>query len=740
MLLQNLLTVIYFACGIFLFLLAWLIVRENPRQTINRILSVLLFFAAIATVLTAFGFLIEESTSINLDRTTLNIAFIAWQLFFPQLFLFALVFPSQSKILKSHPRLYIPLYLPPVIHMLLLSVFDSSAGIVGLIDTKNLLPALGIIFEPVRLVIGFFLYALSLLREYHSEYFGFVNLLYIGAALMIMHISYARITSPRLRSQIRLVLWGVRVSTGLYAISFLLPEILRIEMVWWHPHVLTVIGLILGIIAITWAIIRHQFLEIQYIIRRGFIVSATSGLLAGGYLLFYGQVNRLARLVFNDNASLVQALLLIFTVIAFQPVLNLVEWAVDRLFGKGLGDSQAALRQLSHEVLTLLDPVQLRERIVNGLSESMLLEVVYLLLPSRNDDFEAPAATETGKAYSLPRHSDAVSILYEERRPVYVSELFLQKKDDELFRETLRQRVHLLVPLCHRGRLLGVLAIGRKITHTSFSYEEMNLLSLLADQVAITLENIQLAVEKLEKERYEKEVAVAREIQQLLLPQCLPESAAFEVAALNIPSREIGGDFYDFVEISDNLTGLAIGDVSGKGIPGAILMSNLQAVFRANAMQNTAPQTVVSKVNDHLASSISPEKFVTFFYGIFDTRKQIFAFTNAGHNFPLLYRKQSVEMVPGADLIVGVRPHSEYRQQKLKVRTGDVLLLYTDGITEALDDAESLYGEKRLSEFLQQNGHLPANEIIQKLHTDLINYTGQTQFSDDLTIVLFRVK
>lgn len=740
MLLQNLLAVIYFACGIFLFLLAWLIVRENPRQTINRILSVLLIFAAIAPVLTAFGFLIESGSSIDLDPNTLNIIFIVWELFFPQLFLFALVFPTQSKILKSHPRLYIPLYLPPAFHMLLLSLFESSAGITGLVDTENLLPALGIVFEPVRLVIGFFLYVISLLREYHSEYFGVINLLYIGAALMIMHMSYARISNPRLRSQVRLVLWGIRVSTGLYAISFLLPDILQIEVVWWQPHVLTAIGLILGIFAITWSIIRHQFLEMQYIIRRGFIVSATSGLLAGGYLLFYGHVNRIARLVFSENALFVQALLLIFTVIAFQPVLNLVEWAVDRFFGKGLSDSQNALRKLSREVLTLLEPAQLRERVVNGLSESMLLEVVYLLLPAKNGDYETPAPNGALNAYVLPRECDAVKVLYAERRPMYVNELFVHHKNDELLASTLRLRVHLLVPMCHRDKLMGVLAIGRKITHTSFSYEEMNLLSLLSDQVAITLENVQLSMEKLEKERYEKEVAVAREIQQMLLPQGLPEGAGFQVAALNIPSREIGGDFYDVVEISEQLTGVAIGDVSGKGIPGAILMSNLQAVFRANAMQNGAPHAVVSKVNNHLAASISPEKFITFFYGIYDARKRQFIFTNAGHNFPLLYRNQKVEVVSGADLIIGVRENCEYRQQKLKLQSGDVLMLYTDGITEALNPSEALYGEKRLMQFLQQNGHRPVQEIITKIHDELVQYTGQPQFSDDLTIVLFRVR
>ncbi|MFQ5628472.1 MAG: SpoIIE family protein phosphatase [bacterium] len=739
MLFTNLLTIIYFACGIFSFLLAWLIVRENPRQTVNRILSVLLFFAAFAPILTAFGFLIESSESISPDSQTLKATFIIWEFFFPQLFLFSLVFPTQNRVLKSHPRIYIPLYLPPAFHILLVSLFESGEQITTLIETENILPILGIIFEPIRLMIGFFLYIFSLLRDYHTVYFGVINILYIGAALAVMHYSYRRMSSFRLRKQVKLVLWGIRVSTGLYAIAFLLPEILRIDVTWWQSHLLTATGLMLGISAITWAIIRHQFLEIQYVIRRGFIVSATSGLLAGGYLLFYGQVNRIAQMAFAENALFVQALLLIFTVIAFQPLLNLIEWAVDRLFGKRLGDSRVALQQLSREVLTLLDTNQLRERIVNGLSESMLLEVVYLLLPEKDRHYATPTPGEKHQSYELPDGSELVKILAAEQRPVYVNEMLQHVSQEDYLNTTMRLRVHLFIPLCHRGRLLGILALGRKITHTTFSYEEQNLLSLLADQVAISLENIQLYLEKLENERYEKEIAVAKEIQQLLLPQEVPQNTKYELCALNIPSREIGGDYYDFVEISDDLLGIAIGDVSGKGIPGAILMSNLQAVFRASALHNSSPKNVVRQVNNHLALSVSSEKFVTFLYGVLDIRHRKFIFTNAGHNFPFLYRHRKVETVTGADLIVGVRPDCEYQQQTLKLKSGDVMLFYTDGITEAIDSNESLFGEKRLMYLLQQNGDAPVKNLVETISQDVRDYTGNAQFIDDLTIVLLRI-
>lgn len=740
MLFTNLLTIIYIACGLFLFLLAWLIVRENPRQTINRILSVLLFFAAIAPILAAFGFLIQKSPSINPASTTIQSIFFIWEFFFPQLFLFALVFPTQNKILKSHPRLYILLYLPPAFHLLLISLFANGDTIRNIVQPENLLPTLGIVFEPIRLLISFFLTSFALLREYHEAYFAFINIIYIAAALAIMHFSYAKLTSMRLRKQVKLVLWGFRVSTGLFAIAFLLPEILRIEVAQSQSHTLTIIGLVLGIGALTWAIIQHQFLEIQYIIRRGFIVSATSGLLAGAYLLLYGQVNRLAALAFGENAMFVQALLLIFTVIAFQPVLNLIELTVGRLFGKGIGDSRDAIQQLSREVLTLLETDQLREKVVNGLTESMLLEVVYLLLPETSRNYSTPTPSGPDKSFHCLSESEIAKLLAEEKRPLYINELFPHQANQEFMTMALQLRIYLFIPLCHRDRLLGILAIGRKITHTDYSQEELGLLSLLSDQLAISLENIQLYLTKLEKERFEKEVAVAKEIQQLLLPQKLPKHARYELCALNIPSQAIGGDYYDFVEISDSQLGIAIGDVSGKGIPGAILMSNLQAVFRANALQNASPKSVVSQVNNHLASSISPEKFVTFLYGVLDVRSGKFIFTNAGHNYPILFRNGKIETIIGADLIVGVRPNCDYTQQTTKMKAGDLLVFYTDGITEAFSENGNLFGEQRLMNLLKENSAMPVENLMEIILHDVSSYTGSKQFMDDLTLVLLRLR
>lgn len=735
MVLTTSITILYFACGAYLFLLAWLIIRENPRQPLSRSLGILLFFAAIASIFAAFGFLLAEQDISSAILTRLEAVFVIWEFFFPQLFVFALRFPTLHRLLETQRGLLLLLYLPPICHILLLSLFQDGSEISELFDPANLLPMLGIFLEPVRLTLKFFLNALSLLRDYHEAYFAVVNLLYVVSAIATMHLGYTKIRSPQLRQQVRLVIWGFRVGAGFYALAFLLPEILRIQIVWWQAHLLALLGLLLGIGALSWAIIRYRFLEIQYIIRRGFIVSVASALLAGLYLLLFSQVNRLATLALGANATLVQAALLLLTVLGFQPVLNIIEFTVDRLFGKGLGESRQAVQALGREILTIQDPGRLREKVVNGLSESMLLEVVYLFLPDQTSSLTAGSAT----TFSLAAESPVVHELLQQRRPVYTVDLLSQHPDPELGRNLSRLRILLLFPVCHREKLHGVLAVGRKITHTAFSGDELSLLLLLCDQIAISLENFQLYKEKLDKERLEKELAVAEEIQRMLLPQCLPSIPGLEIAAFNRPSRQVGGDYYDFLPLHNDRLGLAIGDVVGKGIPGALLMSNLQAAFRAYAMQEIPPREVVARINNHLVATTAAEKFVTFLYGILDVRRRQFMYTNGGHNYPLLVRDTGIQVLDKVDLVTGVRRDHKYRQETIKLNSGELLVFYTDGITEAHGSSHELYGEQRFQETLQRHRQLPVAEIINRVYEDVVAHCGNTNLVDDFTLIVARI-
>ena len=726
--------------GILLLLLGLLIFRERPRQRVNQITASMLFFAAAGPVLASVGLVLEISPQAAEATDVVHRVFVIWEFFFPQLVFFALVFPREGKLLQSHPRLPTLLYLPQLYHLGLLLLFDHPDQIRYLIRPETLLSQLGPLFEPVRIGIRLILDATATLYEYHEAFFLLINLLYVTIAVVVLHLNRSRMEGSRLQKQIQLIIWGIRFTAVFYVIAFVIPKFFFLGVSIWQAYTLTSLGLLIGAGTITWAIIRYHFLDIQFILRRGFIFSITSGILVAAYLFLYSEIKNLAAGTSLAQARLIEVLFLVIAIIAFQPMLNFFESVVDRIFYRHAGDYRKLLQDLSQEVLTILDTEELRGKIVNALTETLLVEAVHLWLPA-GDHFETLIWGRPEETVRLPKKGDIVSVLSRERRPMLSTEILARINDPTETRDLLQLGIELLLPLFHRNEMLGLLTLGPKITRTPFSYEELTMLTLLADQLAISLENIQLYQEKLEKQRIEEEMKVAREIQQSLLTRELPRGPNFELYALNIPSREIGGDYFDVIRLEENRIGIAIGDVSGKGIPGAILMANLQAAFRAYALRYASPRVVVSQVNDHLAYTTSAEKYVTFFYGILECKKRKFTFTNAGHNYPLLCRKDQVYEIQDSNLIVGVKPGMTYHQKTIKLQPGDLLLFYTDGVTEAFNHAnETFFGEHELKQFLKSHAHLHIEQLPSLIYEKVRCFTNKETLEDDLTIILLRIK
>ncbi|MCB1183798.1 PP2C family protein-serine/threonine phosphatase [bacterium] len=249
----------------------------------------------------------------------------------------------------------------------------------------------------------------------------------------------------------------------------------------------------------------------------------------------------------------------------------------------------------------------------------------------------------------------------------------------------------------------------------------------------------------LANDRLKQELATARAIQERLLPRGEPHLRDFEVAGASIPSREIGGDYYDFLAQDGEKIGIAIGDVSGKGMPAALLMSNLQASLHGQVLHPGAVAEVVGRVNDLLVRSTDPHMFATFFYGVLDAETATFTCTNAGHNPPLVLRADgSLEELANGGLLLGMVGEQLYQQDTVSLAPGEIVVLYTDGITEAVgpsaeeDDPEAMFGEEALHEVVRRNRHLPAAAIKDAILAAVNEHTAGVAQSDDITLVVIK--
>jgi len=244
----------------------------------------------------------------------------------------------------------------------------------------------------------------------------------------------------------------------------------------------------------------------------------------------------------------------------------------------------------------------------------------------------------------------------------------------------------------------------------------------------------------LETDELKRELISAAAVQRHLLPES-PELEGLDIAAHNLPALEVTGDYYDFIPIDEQKFGIAIADVSGKGMAAALLMSGLRANLRAIVKPDVSVSEVISQINDSVHADTTPEKFITMIYGLLDAENLTFSYCNAGHNYPILYRAQSkqLEILEEGGLIAGVMPGVSYEPECLSLESGDVLLLYTDGITEAENTAEEYFGTERLGQLVRENSSLNAQQLIQSIYSKVKDFCVGN-LHDDATLVVIKVK
>lgn len=246
------------------------------------------------------------------------------------------------------------------------------------------------------------------------------------------------------------------------------------------------------------------------------------------------------------------------------------------------------------------------------------------------------------------------------------------------------------------------------------------------------------------REQLEQELKTARKIQERLLPSEIPSIPGFDICGTSMPSRFVGGDYFDFLDLGEGRLGIAIGDVSGKGIPAALLMSNLQASLHVQTLDHQEVSGAVKRMNEQLVRSTDPHMFASFFYGVLDRGESVFTAANAGHNPPLLFRVDGrIEKFEAGGILLGIRAGSDYGQQSASIAPGEVVVLYTDGVTEALKNGESgedaeMFGEDRLEKVVLTAVSLSAEAIKRVILSEVAAFTNNTPLSDDITLVVLK--
>jgi sigma-B regulation protein RsbU (phosphoserine phosphatase) len=297
-----------------------------------------------------------------------------------------------------------------------------------------------------------------------------------------------------------------------------------------------------------------------------------------------------------------------------------------------------------------------------------------------------------------------------------------------------------IVPLQAQNEVKGIVCLGERLRGGGYSETDLEFIYSIGNLAIISLENSRLFIEAIEKQKMEDELTIAREIQNGLLPKSLPEIPGFQIAALNCPSKQVGGDYYDVIRTNNGKFVLAIGDVSGKGTPASLLMANVQATIRALVPFDLPLAECTARVNDLLFENTNANKFITFFWGALDPASRTLRYVNAGHNHPFVIRANgTVKRLGEGGLILGImKALMPYQEGSVAFETGDTLVLFTDGVSEAMDNDGNEYREERLETFLRSVASRSPQEIISAVQEDVARHVSGAPQSDDITLIVVK--
>ena len=299
-------------------------------------------------------------------------------------------------------------------------------------------------------------------------------------------------------------------------------------------------------------------------------------------------------------------------------------------------------------------------------------------------------------------------------------------------------RSEMVAPIISNTEVIGVFDLESDELN-AYSTDDLEVLMLLASQVAIIIEKVMLHEHLIEKKRLEGQLEVARQVQLELLPAKDPQLEGYDISAYNFPTEEVSGDYYDWVRIYEDQIGLVIADVSGKGVPAALLMAFLRASLRAATHIGYSPHISMAKVNYLLWESIERNQFVTAFYGILDVTNRTLTYTNAGHNPPILLKQNGeLRIMDRGSVPLGMFKDTRYHEYYLTTEPGDVLVLYTDGVTEAHNLNGDEFGRDRLAQAVRRHSRLGARELIAALQTEVIEWTEGRGATDDVTFFVIK--
>jgi sigma-B regulation protein RsbU (phosphoserine phosphatase) len=596
--------------------------------------------------------------------------------------------------------------------------------------------------------------------DHPAQVFGYIL---VGTFLAAIGSKYGLSRSSDAKRRLRILFWGAILAWTPLLIVILYPLVVQRPIADLIPQwaiVLILIPLVLFPLTLAYVIVQKA-MGVGVALRQGLQYTfARSGIrflqAAVSTLLIWTAITLASHQSRARSEKIIVIALGVAAIFTIRRIGDRLRGWTDRRFFREAYNAEQVLTELSDQVRTMVEPKSLLETVTRRIAGTLHIPRVAVLLGG--DVYKPAYAVGYGdlSKVSFQPGAGTVRLLSQHKEPAHVHlgnpDSWVNTEEDVSDNERARLAElgsELLLPLAVRDKLLGFISLGPKKSEEPYSGSDVRLLKSVAAQTGLALENANLmraiADEVAQRERLNREVEIAREVQQRLFPQKLPAIRGLDYAGHCRPALGVGGDYYDFLALPHGHLGVAIGDVSGKGIAAALMMASLQASLRGEATRAQENLAVaVANINRLVYEASHADRYATFFYGQYDPMAHTLTYVNAGHNAPMLLRAQGsavhLTRLEVGGTVVGLIESFPYQQGCVTFVPGDLLVAFTDGISEAMNKEDEEWGEDRLIQTVKQCQGLDAKQILDRIFIAADSFVDGAQQHDDMTLVVLRVK
>lgn len=581
------------------------------------------------------------------------------------------------------------------------------------------------------------------------RFIQYINLAYIIIALLFLIKAYVNIKDLTLKKSLKIILIGFIIGVvGLIYYFILLSFIYTTDNAYNMLFRIPTIAVLAIPLSLGYSIFKYRILETEFIIKKSLVFGIVTAFIVGFYLLIVFLIDNFVSVYFNTNKQILTITVVIIITFTFDFVNKKAKDYVDKKLYRERYNYRQSLLEFTTEIQYLPNIKQIIEIFARIVKKSMgvkrmdivIKELAYFKLLQETNYLEDRQFTDEDdnisttylKLFTTDKKS---KLLYS----IHLQELGLNETDKRVITES---DIVLSVPLIYDDNLIGALNFGPKDSGKAYSDEDIDLLETLSSHCAVAFENSRLLREELEKKKLDEELSIAKNIQAGLLPKLTKKIPGLDISGISIPAKEIGGDFYDCIEMGDERYLIVIGDVSGKGIPAALYMAKIQAMIQYASGIYSSPKEILQEVNNLIYDSIDRKSFVTIELAIFDLNNKKVRICRAGHNPSISVKKDSINFITNTGIGIGLDKKKIFNENltesELDLLPNETFVFYTDGLTEAFDENRELYSQKRLFEILAKNKDNDSKEITKNCIDDIILFRGNAEQNDDITLLIVK--